>query len=100
MLNLLPSKFSPEEIANIRHKKNLTQKELADGIGVSKRTVEAWEVGRYNISGAAGKLLALLNLGIVSIDCKGRNPESVYRFEYGRATNPRRIFPITLFLIH
>jgi putative transcriptional regulator len=67
LLNALPEKLSPQDVANIRHMHHLTQKELADGLGVSKRTVEAWETGRNNVTGAASKLLCLLRQGDVAI---------------------------------
>lgn len=69
-LNKLPYKLSAKQVTEIRHQQGLTQKELAEGIGVSKRTVEAWEIGRSNVSGAAGKLLSLLDqvVGIEKIE--------------------------------
>lgn len=67
-LNKLPYKLSAKQVTEIRHQQGLTQKELAEGIGVSKRTVEAWEIGRSNVSGAAGKLLSLLDQGVVGIE--------------------------------
>lgn len=67
ILNTLPDKLSSNDVASIRHMHHLTQKELADGLGVSKRTVEAWETGRNNVTGTASKLLCLLRQGDVSI---------------------------------
>ena len=51
--------FSPEEIKQIRKKSGLTQAFFADFLGVSVKTVEAWESGRNKPSGAACRLLAL-----------------------------------------
>ena len=67
ILNALPDKLSPQDVSCIRHMHHLTQKELADGLGVSKRTVEAWETGRNNVTGTASKLLCLLKQGDVVI---------------------------------
>ena len=52
--------YTPEEIANIRKKYNLTQKSLSEVLDVSPRTVEAWETGVNIPSGPANKLLHLL----------------------------------------
>ena len=52
--------FTPEEIAKIRKKYNLTQKSLSEVLAVSTRTVEAWETGINIPSGPANKLLHLL----------------------------------------
>ena len=51
---------TPEEIASIRKKYNLTQKSLSMVLDVSTRTVEAWETGVNIPSGPANKLLHLL----------------------------------------
>ena len=53
--------YTPEEIANIRKKYNLTQKSLSEVLDVSPRTVEAWETGVNIPSGPASKLLHLLD---------------------------------------
>jgi len=52
--------FTPEEIAKIRKKYDLTQKSLGEVLDVSTRTVEAWETGVNIPSGPANKLLHLL----------------------------------------
>lgn len=77
VLNLFPCKISAKEVSSIRRKYNLTQKELAAGLGVSKRTVEAWEIGRSNVTGAAGKLLSLLKQGYVDIARESMNKENI-----------------------
>ena len=48
-------------VANVRHGLNMTQKSFASVIGVSPRTVEAWETGRTNPSPTALNLMFLLN---------------------------------------
>ena len=53
------STFEPCEIKSIRQSTGLTQKKFACFIGVSTKTVEAWESGRNHPDGAACRLLAL-----------------------------------------
>ena len=52
-------KFEPCEIKGIRQSTGLTQKKFAGFIGVSVKTVEAWEAGRTHPDGAACRLLSL-----------------------------------------
>ena len=49
------------EVKKIRLKHGLTQQALAIVLGVSKKTVEAWESGRNIPKGPAQRLLDLLN---------------------------------------
>ena len=56
-------KFKPEEIKLIRKSTGLTQKMFANYMGVSKKTVEAWECGRTHPTGPAFRLLDILNEG-------------------------------------
>ena len=51
--------FRPEEIRSIRIETGLTQVFFAKYMGVSVKTVEAWEAGRNHPDGAACRLLAL-----------------------------------------
>ena len=51
--------FSPDEIKAIRKSTGLTQDLFAKYIGVSVKTVEAWESGRSHPKGAACRLLAI-----------------------------------------
>ncbi len=48
------------EVLTIRRSLNLSQKVFADVLGVSKKTVEAWENGRNRPEGAASRLIGLL----------------------------------------
>lgn len=59
----------PDEInvAKIREKTGLTQKQLAERMGVSRRTLENWEQGRRVPQGPARALLTVLS----------RNPKAV-----------------------
>ena len=51
--------FSPSEIKDIRNKTGLTQVLFAKYMGVSVKTVEAWEAGRNHPEGAACRLLSI-----------------------------------------
>lgn len=52
--------FSAEEIKKIRGDLGMTQSMFAGVIGVSKKTVESWEAGRYTPDGAARRLISIL----------------------------------------
>lgn len=58
-LDELPEYDAPS-IKNIRKRTNTTQNELSKDLGVSVRTVEAWESGRSRPSGSSRKLLQLI----------------------------------------
>lgn len=51
--------FTPREIKEIRNKTGLTQALFAKFMGVSVKSVEAWEAGRNHPEGAACRLLSL-----------------------------------------
>ncbi len=51
--------FSSDEIKAIRNQTGLTQNMFAKFMGVSVKTVEAWEAGRNQPDGAARRLLAM-----------------------------------------
>lgn len=53
-------KYSKEEIREIRMKAGMTQSVFASYMGVSKKTVEAWECGRTHPTGPAFRLLDIL----------------------------------------
>lgn len=52
--------FSSDQIRNIRNQAGMTQTVFAEFMGVSKKTVEAWECGRTHPTGPALRLLVLL----------------------------------------
>ena len=52
--------FSAQEIKDLRLQMNLTQKSFAALMGVSTKTIEAWERGTNHPSGAARRLLEIL----------------------------------------
>ena len=51
--------FQPDEIRSIRNSTGLTQIMFAKFMGVSVKTVEAWEAGRNHPEGAACRLLSM-----------------------------------------
>ena len=59
--------YNSQQIKNIRHKTGLTQNLLAKYMGVSTKTVEAWEAGRNKPSGPSCRLLWLLEMGKISL---------------------------------
>ncbi len=67
--------YTSAEIKSIRNSTGLTQKLFAKYMGVSVKTVEAWEAGRNHPDGAACRLLYLtkkdpyfpVNSGIVNL---------------------------------
>jgi putative transcriptional regulator len=52
--------FNTEEIKHIRQKTGLSQVVFAGSLGVSPKTVEAWENGRNRPEGASRRLLELV----------------------------------------
>jgi putative transcriptional regulator len=56
-------KYSNDEIKAIRNKAGMTQAVFANYMGVSKKTVEAWELGRTHPTGPAYRLLDILENG-------------------------------------
>lgn len=59
-LTILPlDKFTSAEIKEIRKSTGLTQVLFAQYMGVSVKTVEAWESGRNHPEGAACRLLSI-----------------------------------------
>ncbi len=52
--------ISADEIRDTRKNLGMTQGLFALTIGVSKKTVESWETGRYTPDGAARRLITLL----------------------------------------
>ena len=51
--------FTPAEIKSIRKETHMSQAMFAQYMGVSVKTVEAWEAGRNHPNGSACRLLAL-----------------------------------------
>jgi putative transcriptional regulator len=61
-LNVLPVRdtIEPDEIRDTRKSLGMTQGVFAVVLGVSKKTVESWETGRYTPDGAARRLITVL----------------------------------------
>ncbi len=57
------TKYSREQIKSIRNKAGMTQAVFASYMGISKKTVEAWELGRTHPTGPACRLLDILDRG-------------------------------------
>jgi len=78
-----PEEFNANDIKNIRTETGLSQAVFAAAMGVSKKTVEAWEAGRNTPSGTAKRLLAIVEEnpkffeteGIVDYNCQ-KNEEN------------------------
>ena len=52
--------ISPEEIRATRERLKMSQSVFALAIGVSKKSVESWESGRYTPDGAARRLISIM----------------------------------------
>ena len=52
--------MSAEQIRDLRHRLELSRGELAEQVGVAKRTVEYWEQGRGQPNRKAEKILESL----------------------------------------
>jgi putative transcriptional regulator len=52
--------YTKETIKNIRLSRNLSQRAFAEVIGVSCKTVEAWEAGRNHPAGSASRILEII----------------------------------------
>lgn len=60
-LDIEPVKhYSPAEIKQVRVNANMTQSVFANLMGVTKKTIEAWERGTNKPSGPARRLFALI----------------------------------------
>ncbi len=54
--------YNPEEVKLIRNNTGMSQKMFASYMGVSDKTVEAWEAGTNHPSGAASRLLRMMEM--------------------------------------
>ena len=61
-------KYNAEGVKQIRHSLNMTQAVFAGMMGVSQKTVEAWESGRNVPMGPASRLLDLLRENKKNVD--------------------------------
>ncbi|MDD7417262.1 MAG: helix-turn-helix domain-containing protein [Treponemataceae bacterium] len=53
-------KYDNQQIKTIRNSVNMTQALFADYMGVSPKTVEAWENGKNHPTGSACRLISML----------------------------------------
>ena len=60
-------KYDSTAVKRIRTSNNLTQNLLAKYIGVSKKTVEAWESGKNTPNGPSSRLLEMLDTNNISL---------------------------------
>ena len=62
-VTIVPIKeYNAAEIQKIRKSTGLSQRLFAGYLGVSKKTVEAWEAGTNQPSGAASRLLSMMEM--------------------------------------
>jgi putative transcriptional regulator len=54
------NKIGADEIKETRRKLSMSQGVFAVVLGVSKKTVESWESGRYSPDGAARRLISIM----------------------------------------
>ena len=61
-INISPvcEEISPAAIKSTRESLGMSQGVFAIVVGVSKKTVESWESGRYTPDGAAGRLIMVM----------------------------------------
>lgn len=63
IVTVLPVKeYQAEEVKAIRKRTGLSQKLFAGYMGVSDKTVEAWESGKNHPSGAASRILNMMEM--------------------------------------
>lgn len=63
VVSIVPVKvYDAGEIQKIRKKTGLSQKLFASYMGVSLKTVEAWESGTNHPSGAASRILGMMEM--------------------------------------
>ena len=57
------TKYTNDELKAIRKNAGMTQKVFANYMGVSQKTIEAWELGRTHPTGPAYRLIDILKQG-------------------------------------
>lgn len=63
VVTVLPvKKYDAVQVRKIRKSTGMTQKIFASYIGVSDKTVEAWEAGRNHPSGSASRILNMMEM--------------------------------------
>ena len=60
-VTIIPVKeYGAEQVRNIRNSVGMSQSTFAGYLGVTKKTVEAWEAGTNHPSGAASRILNMM----------------------------------------
>lgn len=63
VVTIVPVKrYTAEEVKKIRNDTGMSQKIFAGYLGVSEKTVEAWEAGTNTPSGTASRILAMMEM--------------------------------------
>lgn len=63
VVSVIPVKeYSAQEVQTIRKSTGFSQKLFASYMGVSDKTVEAWEAGTNRPSGAASRILSMMEM--------------------------------------
>ena len=63
IVSVVPVKeYDAEQIKKIRKSTGMSQKAFAGYMGVSDKTVEAWEAGTNHPSGAASRILSMMEM--------------------------------------
>ncbi len=78
---VVPETVKAEEIKAVRKKLKITQQEFAELIGVSKPTVERWEMGKKPVTGPVVLLLQMISHDV----------DYVLSLEYPEKTRPLRL---------
>ena len=62
-VTIIPVKeYRADQIKSIRHSVGMSQSSFAGYLGVTKKTVEAWEAGTNHPSGAASRILSMMEM--------------------------------------
>jgi putative transcriptional regulator len=62
-VTVIPVKeYGANQVKQIRKSVNMSQRTFANYMGVSEKTVEAWEAGVNHPSGAASRILSMMEL--------------------------------------
>ncbi len=78
VVTIVPVKeYNAKEVQNIRKSTGFSQKLFASYMGVSAKTVEAWEAGTNRPSGTASRILSMMEM----------NTDLIIQFPFVKMTN-------------
>ena len=60
------TEYTSEDVKDLRHRLNISQRDFANCLGVSKKTIEKWESGDNTPSGPAKRMLELFSQNIIT----------------------------------